>query len=176
MIVLVFFVLYILPVLLPIMFGMVFALPTLIPPLRGWNQSYWKRILTSLVFASFAILAFAFFAAYVSAEFTISVARAMNPPTINNLLIGSRDDVRRELRMRALRPRLDFQPCYLEQEKICEIANTVEIYAGEGYPPSEESMQGYLRSVGVTFLLVWIGSLLAVLRFTTKKQEKIVGA
>jgi hypothetical protein len=171
-----FFILYILPPLLPILFGMTIALLVLIPHIRNWNQSYERKIATSLGLAFLATLMFQFLNAYGSVELKIYVSRAMNPLVIDNLLDGSRDDVEKELLIRALRPRLELQPCYSEQESICEIANTVEIYANEGYAPLKGSIKGYLRSVGITFLSVWIGSLLVVLRLTTMKQAKTVSA
>jgi hypothetical protein len=167
------FILYILPLLLPILFGITFALLVLIPPIRSWNQSYARKIVTSLCLAFVATLAFSFLNAYGSVKLTVYISRAMNSPVIDRVLKGFSDDVEKELLMRALRPRLDSQPCYSKQEKICEIANTVEIYANEGYAPLKGSMKGYLRSLSVVFLSVWIGSLLTVLRLTTIKQKSV---
>ena len=170
---LILFILYILPPLLPILFGMAFALLVLIPRIRNWNQSYVRKIVTSLSLAFVATLVFSLFNAYGNVKLTIYISQAMNRPVIDKLLNGFRDDVERELLMRALRPRLDSQPCYSRQEKICEIANTVEIYANEGYAPLKGSMKGYLRSLSVAFVSVWVGSLLTVLRLTTVKRKAV---
>ena len=167
------FVLYILPPLLPILFGMAFALFVLVPPIRNWNRSYVRKIVTSLSLAFVATFVFSFLNSYGSAKLTIYISRAMNPPVIDNLLNGIRDDIEKELFLRAFCPRLDSQPCYSTQENICEVANTVEIYANEGYAPVKGSIKGYLRSLTITFLLVWLGSLLTVLRLTTIKQKTV---
>jgi hypothetical protein len=175
--ILLFFILYVLPPLLPVLFGMIFGLLVLMPNVRNWNQSYRRKAITSLGLACIATLVFQFLAAYGNAQFTIYVSRMMNALVIDNLLNGSRDQVEKELFMRGLYPRLDLQPCYSAQEKICEAANTVEIYANEGYvPPLKESIIDYLQSTVIVFLSVWVGSLLAVLRLTTMKQKDFVSA
>ncbi len=98
----------------------------------------------------------------------------MSSMTIDDLLNGSRGNVEKELFMRALRPRLEAQPCYSERESICEIANTVEVSANEGYAPSQESLKDYLQSAGFTLLWVWLGCLITVLSVTRRKRGKLL--
>ncbi len=98
----------------------------------------------------------------------------MSPVTTDDLLSGSTGNVEKELFMRALRPRLEAQPCYSERESICEIANTVEVSANEGYAPSQESLKDYLQSAGFTLLWVWLGCLITVLSVTRRKRGKLL--
>jgi len=157
-----------------ILFGMVFAFIALIPIIRNWNRFFGRRIVTSLGLAIFAMSMFYYLSAYGSVEMTLYRSHAMNPPFFFHVEDGFRDAVKRELLIRALRPRLDFQPCYSGQKNICEIANTVEIYANEGYAPLQETLRVYWLTVGFTFLWVWIGCLITVIGVTRIKQVRVV--
>ena len=161
------------PILL-ILFGMAFALLTLIPPIRNWNRFYARRIVTSLGFALCAIFVYYVLNAYASTEMALYKSHAMNPPVMDKLLDGNSGDVKIELFIRTLRPRLDFKPCNMEQENICEIADIVEIYANEGYAPLKESWKGYWLTVGFTLLWVWIGCLTTVFTLTRIIQVKAI--
>src|ERR1041384_1464879 len=109
MAILVFFVLYILLPLLPVLFGMTFALLTMLPPIRRWNQSYAKRILTSLVLGLFAILLFRFLIAYGNTKVLLYFSGIRSGDSVVNVLLqrtGNKvEDVEKELLIRKLLPR-----------------------------------------------------------------------
>ena len=91
---------------------------------------------------------------------------------VDDLLNGSKADVEKELFIRAIRPRLEPQPCYSGQATICKIANEIEINAGEGAVPSKQSMEIYGWSIGFDLLWAWLGCLLTVLLVTIKNLRK----
>jgi hypothetical protein len=91
-----------------------------------------------------------------------------SPKTIDNILNGSKDDVEKELFMRAIHPQFESRSCYSEQTLICQIANkieacSIELCDLEGFVPSTESIDDYELWMIFNLLGIWLGCLITVL-------------
>ncbi len=167
--------------LLPILFGMVFARLALISSIRSWNQTYGKRILTSLVLAVFVALILQFVAACVDVEYMLEASGVSSKNSWNYLELQDAGEsagkaVKKELLMRVL---LEDDACY-SKEVICRVADEIEVSASDGGLRSKTTTSKYTGTIDKQNLLAWAwiclwawaGSLFVVLRLTTKKPEK----
>ena len=152
-------------------FGMLFGLVTLLPPIRRWNHSIVRKIVTSIVLALFAISVFQPVGTYVNVQVTIYWSREMSGSEyIDDLLNGSKAEVEKELFIRFIRPRLESRPCYSEQISICKITDKIETTAMEGGVPMKQSIQNYELLLGINWFWLWLGCLNTV-RLVTKKNS-----
>ncbi len=167
--------------LLPILFGVLFARLALTSSIRNWNQTYGKRILTSLVLAVLAALILQFVVAYTHVEYMLEASGVRSKTSwvyleIQGVGDGAEKAVKKELLMRVL---LEDDACY-SKEVICSVADMIEVSASDGGLRSKTTTSKYtgtidkqnLLDLAWIYLWAWAGSLFVVLRLTTKKPEK----